>query len=102
MKSIDARITALAEAVERRRLIQEEPIDPLSASLFAFEAEMANLDKIGIAALAAATDEDGRQVLTLEQTQQMANNFKMDATERRKEHSIEEHGKVFSRRCRIR
>lgn len=26
-------------------MLQEEPIDPLSASLFAFEAEMATLDE---------------------------------------------------------
>lgn len=82
MSSIDARIATLAAEVERR-LIQEEPIDPMSASLYAFEAEMAALDEIGIAALAAATDEDGRQILTLEQAQQMANNFKRDATDRR-------------------
>lgn len=80
---VDARIAALAEAVERRRLVQEEPIDPLSASLFAFEEEMTGLDEIGVAALAAATDEDGRQILTLEEAQRMVDDFKGYATERR-------------------
>ena len=42
---IDARLAAIAAELERRRMIQSEPIDPLSASLFAFEKELAGLDE---------------------------------------------------------
>ncbi len=83
MNSIDARIAALAEAIERRKMEQEAPVDDLSRSLLEFEGEMASLDEIGVAALAAATDEDGRQILTLEQTRRMVDDFKGYATERR-------------------
>ena len=48
---IDARLAALVAEVERRRLIQEEPIDPLSASLYAFSRELAGLDELGRSAL---------------------------------------------------
>ena len=83
MNSIDARLAAISAEVERRRLEQEEPVDPLSASLFAFEAEMAGLDEIGIAALAAETTEDGQQVLTLEQARKMVDTYRQEVTERR-------------------
>lgn len=82
-RDVDARLAAIAAELERRRLIQEEAIDPLSASLFAFEDEMASLDEIGVAALAAETDEDGRQILTLEQAQRMVDGFKQDVADRR-------------------
>lgn len=81
MASIDSRLAALAAALER--LEQTEPIDPLSASLYAFEDEMANLDEIGIAALAAETDERGKPILDIEQAQRMADNYRREAAERR-------------------
>lgn len=37
MPSIDARLTALADTIERRRMIREIPDDPLSRSLYEFE-----------------------------------------------------------------
>lgn len=80
---IDARLAALVAEVERRRLIQKEPVDPLSASLFAFEAEMAALDEIGIAALAGLTDEDSNAILTLTQAQQMAADYRQEISTRK-------------------
>lgn len=61
---IDARIAALVAEMERRRQFELEPVDPLSASLYEFEDEMERLDEIGVAALAAEADEDGRKILT--------------------------------------
>lgn len=83
MASVDARITRLIKALELRRMEQEAPVDDLSRSLFEFESETASLDEIGIAALAAATDEDERPILTLEQARRMVDDFKRDATGRR-------------------
>ena len=80
---VDSRLASISLELERRRLIQEEPIDPLSASLFAFEVEMAGLDEIGVAALAGMADEDGKPILTLTQAQQMADIVKGDAADRR-------------------
>lgn len=77
-KSIEDRITALSDALQRRAEMQAEPVDPLSASLYEFAAKMAQLNPDGIAALAAETDEDGRQILTLEQARAFANSFKID------------------------
>lgn len=54
MSSIDARLTALASALEQRQLEQVAPIDPLSASLFALEKELAGLDAAGKAQLLEA------------------------------------------------
>lgn len=56
MNSIDARITALAEAIERRKMEQEAPVDDLSRSLFEFGQELAALDETGLAAEAEALD----------------------------------------------
>lgn len=56
MNSIDARITALAEAIERRKMEQEAPVDDLSGSLFEFGQELAALDETGLAAEAEALD----------------------------------------------
>lgn len=80
---VDARLAAIAAELERRRLIQEEPIDPLSASLYEFVEELAGLDEIGVAALAGLTDEGGKPILALTQAQQMADSFKKDAADRR-------------------
>lgn len=78
MKDVSTRISAISAELERRRMLQEEPIDPLSASLFAFEAELAALDEIGIAALAGLTDEDGNAILTIAQAQRMADNYRRE------------------------
>lgn len=83
MNSIDTRLAAISAEVERRRMIQSEPIDALSVSLFAFEEEIAGLDEIGIAALAAETTEDGRQILTLEQARKMVDTYRQEVTEQR-------------------
>lgn len=59
MTNVDSRLAALASALERRRLEQTEPIDPLSASLYAFEEEMANLDHLGKVVLLEELNGDG-------------------------------------------
>lgn len=51
MNSIDARIAALAEAIERRRMEQDSPVDDLSRSLFNLRQELAGLDALGKSAL---------------------------------------------------
>lgn len=51
MYSIDARIAALAEAIERRKMEQEAPVDDLSRSLFNLRRELAELDTLGKSAL---------------------------------------------------
>ena len=48
---IDARLAAIVAEVERRRLIQEEPDDDLSRSLFNLRRELAGLDALGKSAL---------------------------------------------------
>lgn len=78
MPSIENRIATLAAALQRRQMEQALPVDPLSASLYDFAAKMAQLDPEGIAALAAETDEDGQQILTLEQARAFTNSFKID------------------------
>lgn len=78
-------IDTLLERLERVKLACDMEPDPdaLSLSLWAFEDEMANLDEIGIAALAAAIDEDGKSILTPEQARQMVGDFKRNAADRR-------------------
>lgn len=65
MPSIDARITALTAALQRRQMEQAAPIDPLSASLWELGAELAALDEAGLAAEAEAlgiTPDDVREM----------------------------------------
>lgn len=42
---IDARLDALVAELERRRLLQTAPLDPLSASLYEVGRELAGLDE---------------------------------------------------------
>lgn len=56
---INARIVALAEAVERRKMEQEAPVDDLSRSLFEFGQELAALNEQGKAELLQGLNEDG-------------------------------------------
>lgn len=42
---IDARLDALVAELERRRLLQTAPLDPLSASLYEMGRELAGLDE---------------------------------------------------------
>lgn len=65
MNSIDARIATIAEAIERRKMEQEAPVDDLSKSLFEFGRELAALDEAGLAAKAEAwgiTPDDAREM----------------------------------------
>ncbi|MEY8262511.1 hypothetical protein AALA80_19625 [Oscillospiraceae bacterium 50-60] len=69
MSSIEARISAIAAAVERRKMEQEWPEDGLSRSLREFGAELAELDTQGKAALLEALNtpgEDGTSGLDLD------------------------------------
>lgn len=45
--SIESRLTALADALERRAMQQQEPIDGLSRGLFDLRTELAALDEQG-------------------------------------------------------
>ena len=54
MNSIDARIAAIAEAIKRKAMEEEAPVDDLSKSLFEFGRELAGLDEAGLAAKAEA------------------------------------------------
>lgn len=76
MSSIDARIAALAVELERRRLLQEEPLDPLSASLYEMGRELTGLDTLGKSALVDALNSPddggaGSLNLTLEDINRM-------------------------------
>ena len=51
--SIDSRLAALAEAIERKRMEQESPVDDLSRSLFNLGEKLARLDTLEKAALLA-------------------------------------------------
>ena len=65
MNSIDARIAALAEAIKRKAMEEEAPVDDLSKSLFEFGRELAGLDEAGLAAKAEAwgiTPDDVREM----------------------------------------
>ena len=53
MPSIDSRITALINALERRKMEQEGPVDALSQSLYELGRELSGLDRLGKAALLA-------------------------------------------------
>lgn len=59
MSSIDSRISALALALERRRMQQAQPVDKLSESLFEFGKELAGLDEHGKSGLLVELNTDG-------------------------------------------
>lgn len=58
MASIDSRLAALAEAIERKRMEQEYPVDELSRSLFNLGEKLARLDTLEKAALLAEFNRD--------------------------------------------
>lgn len=51
MNSIDARIAAIAEAIKRKAMEEEAPVDDLSQSLFNLRQELAGLDTLDKSAL---------------------------------------------------
>lgn len=59
MYGIRARMAAIAEELERRRLEQEAPIDDLSRSLFDYEAWLISLDEQGKREFLEALNGDG-------------------------------------------
>lgn len=82
MASIDSRLAALAEAIERERLNEDTEIDDLSLSLYQLETEMAAMTETDIEAMAQEVDEDGRQLWTLEAAQAFVNQWKQMKDER--------------------
>lgn len=69
MASIEARLSALAETIKRRRFANEGPVDPLSQSLDELESEILGLDELGRTVFLAELnkeDEDGGGGLGLE------------------------------------
>lgn len=74
-KSIESRITALAEALQRRQMEQAAPVDGLSRSLFNLQQEFSTLDDEGKAALLEALNnpddgEGGSLKLTMQDIEQ--------------------------------
>jgi len=70
MASIDSRLAALAEAIERKRMEEEAPVDELSRSLYNLGEKLARLDTLEKAALLAefnrADPLDGTDSLNLD------------------------------------
>ena len=58
MASIDSRLAALAEAIERKRMEEEAPVDELSRSLYNLGEKLARLDTLEKAALLAEFNRD--------------------------------------------
>ena len=69
MRDISARLTAL----ERWRLEQMAPVDPLSCSLDEFDRWLADLDPFSLAD--ALADGDGRQILTPAQAERVLDGY---------------------------
>ncbi len=53
MASIDSRLAALAEAIERKRMEEEAPVDELSRSLYNMGQRLSKMDSLEKAALLA-------------------------------------------------
>lgn len=70
MASIDSRLAALAEAIERKRMEQEYPVDELSRSLYNMGQRLSKMDSLEKAALLAefnrADPLDGTDSLNLD------------------------------------
>lgn len=70
MSSIDSRLAALAEAIERKRMEQEYPVDELSRSLYNMGQRLSKMDSLEKAALLAefnrADPLDGTDSLNLD------------------------------------
>lgn len=58
-RSVEARLTALAFAIQRRKMEQAAPADELSRSLMDYEKRLANLDERGKADLLEAANRGG-------------------------------------------
>lgn len=69
MANVDARLQRLVEALERKKMEQEEPEDDLSRSLFDLGERLARLDNLEKAALLAEANHgdplDGTDSLNL-------------------------------------
>ena len=58
MASIDSRLAALAEAIERKRMEEEAPVDELSRSLYNMGQRLSKMDSLEKAALRAEFNRD--------------------------------------------
>lgn len=85
-KSVERRITALVEALEREKRDGNIELDDLSMSLYELEAGLCNLTETEIEAMAAEMDEDGRQILTLEQAHAFVDEWRQRRAERTPRH----------------
>ena len=81
--NLSKRIAALAEAVERAKLREDEELDDLSLSLYQLEDEMAAMTEADIEAMAQEVDEDGWQLWTLEGAHAFVNQWKQMRQERK-------------------
>ena len=59
MLSIDARLGALADSIQRRQLEQSAPVDALSASLLSMQDELSALSDEGKSKLLAELNQGG-------------------------------------------
>lgn len=78
MNSIDARITAIAEAIKRKAMEKEAPVDDLSKSLFEFGRELAGLDEKGKAELLQSLNKNGLN-LSQDAFEQFVTEYRMEA-----------------------
>ena len=58
MASIDSRLAALAEAIERKRMEEEAPVDERSRSLYNMGQRLSKMDSLEKAALLAEFNRD--------------------------------------------
>ena len=58
MASIDSRLAALAEAIGRKRMEEEAPVDELSRSLYNMGQRLSKMDSLEKAALLAEFNRD--------------------------------------------
>ena len=58
MASIDSLLAALAEAIERKRMEEEAPVDELSRSLYNMGQRLSKMDSLEKAALLAEFNRD--------------------------------------------
>lgn len=81
MRGVESRIDALAAELQRRAMLQAEPVDGLSASLFSMQNEFSALDDEGKAQLLEALNNpyDGETDslhLTMQDIEQMIDDWR--------------------------
>lgn len=82
MPSINMRIAALAEILEREKRMEELELDNLSLSLYELEKQLSDFTEADIADMASEVDEGGRQILTPEQAHAFVDEWRQRRAER--------------------